>query len=100
MGGSLGADEASARGCLFVLREAAKVTGLDLKTATVAIQGFGNVGSVMARLLWEEGAKVIAVSDSKGGILNKEGIDIPALLRFKAATGSVEAFPGCSPMSQ
>ncbi len=100
LGGSLGADEASARGCLFVLREAAKVTGLDLKTATVAIQGFGNVGSVIARLLWEEGAKVIAVSDSKGGVLNKEGIDIPALLRFKAASGSVEAFPGCSPMSR
>ena len=52
----------------------------------------------MARLLWEEGARVIAVSDSKDGILNKQGIDIPALLRFKAATGSVEAFPGCSPI--
>ncbi len=58
--------------------------GLDLKTATVAIQGFGNVGSVMARLLWEEGVKVIAVSDSKGGILNKEGIDIPALVAFQS----------------
>src|ERR1039458_4733199 len=52
----------------------------------------------MARLLWDEGARVIGVSDSKGGILNKEDIDIPALLRFKAATGSVEAFPGCSPI--
>jgi glutamate dehydrogenase (NAD(P)+) len=98
LGGSLGGFDASARGCLFVLREAGNVTGLDLKTATVAIQGFGSVGSVMARLLWEEGARVIAVSDSKGGVLNKEGIDIPALLRFKAATGSVEAFPGCSPI--
>ncbi len=98
LGGSLGSFEASARGCLFVLRETAKVTGLDLKAATVAIQGFGNVGGVLARLLWDEGAKVIAVSDSKGGILNKEGIDIPALLEFKTRTGSVEAFPGCSPI--
>ncbi|HZM08974.1 MAG TPA: Glu/Leu/Phe/Val dehydrogenase, partial [Candidatus Limnocylindrales bacterium] len=98
LGGSLGRLEASARGCLFVLREASKVRGLDLKTATVAIQGFGNVGGVMARLLWDGGVRVIGVSDSKGGILNKEGIDIPALSRFKAATGSVEAFPGCSPI--
>jgi glutamate dehydrogenase/leucine dehydrogenase len=98
LGGSLGRSEASARGCLLVLREASKVRGVDLKTATAAIQGFGNVGSVMARLLWDEGVRVIGVSDSKGGILNKEGIDIPALLRFKAATGSVEAFPGCSPI--
>lgn len=98
MGGSLGRFEASARGCMFVLREACKVRGISLKTATVAIQGFGNVGGAMARLLWDEGARVIAVSDSKGGIVNKEGIDIPALLRFKAATGSVEAFPGCSPV--
>jgi glutamate dehydrogenase/leucine dehydrogenase len=98
LGGSLGRYEASARGCLFILREATKVSGLDLKTATVAIQGFGNVGGTMAKLLWEEGVKVIAVSDSKAGILNKEGIDIPALLRFKTKTGSVEAFPGCSPI--
>ena len=98
LGGSLGRYEASARGCLFILREAAKVTGLDLTTATVAIQGFGNVGSVMARLLWDEGVNVVAVGDSKGAILNKEGIDIPALVRFKAKTGSVEAFPGCSPI--
>ncbi len=97
-GGSLGRFEASARGCLFVLREASKVRGLELRAATVAIQGFGNVGSLMARLLWDEGARVIAVSDSKGGILNKDGIDIPALLLFKAKTGSVEAFPGCSPI--
>ena len=98
LGGSLGRLEASARGCLFVVREASKVRGLDLKTATVAIQGFGNVGGVMARLLWDGGVRVIGVSDSKGGILNKEGIDIPALLRFKAKTGSVEVFPGCSPI--
>ena len=98
LGGSFGRYEASARGCLFILREAAKVTGLDLKSATVAIQGFGNVGSVLAQLLWEEGIKVIGVSDSKAGILNNDGIDIPALSRFKVKTGSVEAFPDCSPI--
>ncbi len=98
LGGSLGGFEASARGCLFVLREACKVRGVELKTATVAIQGLGNVGSAMARLLWDEGARVIAVSDSKGGILNQDGIDIHALLLFKAKTGSVEASPGCSPI--
>ncbi len=100
LGGSLGGFEASARGCLFVLREAGKVTGLDLKTATVAIQGFGNVGSVMARLLWDEGVRVIAVSDSKGGILNKEGIDIPALLLFKAEDRQRRGFSRVQPDPQ
>jgi len=98
LGGSAGRYEAGARGCLFVLREACKLKGLDLPSATVAIQGFGNSGSVMAKLLWKEGLKVIAVSDSKAGIVNKDGIDIPALLRFKTETGSVEAFPGCTPI--
>ena len=98
LGGSAGRYEAGARGCLFVLREACKLQGIDLASATVAIQGFGNSGSVMAKLLWAEGAKVIAVCDSKAGILNPQGIDIPALQRFKAETRSVEAFPGCTPM--
>ena len=98
LAGRLAACEPTARGCLFLVREACKVAGLELKTATVALQGFGNVGSRLARLLSEEGAKVIAVSDSKAGILNKVGIDIPGLVRFKTATGSVEAFPGCGPI--
>ncbi len=98
LGGSAGRYEAGARGCLFILREACKLQGLELGTATVAIQGFGSSGSVMAKLLWEAGVKVIAVSDSKAGILNPQGIDIPALQCFKAATHSVEAFPGCTPI--
>jgi len=98
LGGSAGRYEAGPRGCLFVLREACKLQGIDLASATVAIQGFGNSGSVMAKLLWAEGVKVIAVCDSKAGILNPQGIDIPALQRFKAETRSVEAFPGCTPI--
>ncbi len=97
-GGPLGHLEANARGFLFVLREGAKASGLDLRTATVAFQGFGNVGRANAQLLWDEGAKVIAVSDSNTGILNRQGIDIPALLSFRAKTGSIETFPGCSPI--
>ena len=99
LGGSLGRNEATARGCLFVIRAAAKVKGIDLKQATAAVQGFGNAGSIAAELLFTEGVKIIAVSDSKGGILRREGLDIPALLAYKRRTGSVHDFPGTKPIS-
>jgi glutamate dehydrogenase (NAD(P)+) len=124
IGGSLGRNEATARGCMFTIREALKHfdmkvippeqwqkeceegeiegdycdgdegTGYKLDKALVAIQGFGNAGSISAKLLSAKGAKIIAVSDSKGGILNKDGLEIDSLLEHKAKTGSVVGFDG------
>jgi glutamate dehydrogenase/leucine dehydrogenase len=99
LGGSLGRNEATARGCLFVVREACKVKNIALGGATVAIQGFGNAGGIAARLFAENGAKIIAVSDSRGGIYSPRGIDPEAALRHKAQTGSVVDLPGTSPIS-
>jgi glutamate dehydrogenase/leucine dehydrogenase len=94
LGGSLGRNEATARGCMFVIEAACKVQGIHLKGATVAIQGFGNAGSIAAELLDGRGAKIIAVSDSRGGILHRKGLDIDALLQHKEKTGSVIGFKG------
>ncbi len=94
LGGSLGRNEATARGCVFVIREACRTKNIDMKKAVAAVQGFGNAGSIAAELLHAQGVKVIAVSDSKGGILNPKGLDIPALLTYKRKTGSVVGFPG------
>jgi glutamate dehydrogenase (NAD(P)+) len=124
IGGSLGRNEATARGCMFTIREALKHfdykvispekwrkecpveelegdicdgdegTGYKIDGADVAIQGFGNAGSISANLLCKKGARIIAVSDSKGGVLNKEGLDIDKLLEHKATTGSVIGFEG------
>ena len=97
MGGSLGRNEATARGCLFVTARAIQqgaVPGLDtLKGARVAIQGFGNAGSIAARLFNEAGAIIIAVSDTKGGVYAPEGIDVGAVGQHKASTGSVVGSP-------
>jgi len=98
MGGSLGRNEATARGCLFVTRRAIEegaVPGLNtLKGATVAIQGFGNAGSIAARLFAEAGAKIIGVSDSTGGVTSEAGIDPKAALAHKKQTGSVVGLAG------
>jgi glutamate dehydrogenase/leucine dehydrogenase len=92
VGGSLGRNEATGRGLSFTVREAAKMLKLDMHTSTVAVQGFGNAGQFAAQLLEEQGAKVIAVSDSKGGLQNRNGIDIGALRRHKEKKGSVVGF--------
>ncbi len=90
VGGSLGRYEATGRGVAVVVGEAFKRLGRPLEGATVAIQGFGNVGSVAARLLSREGAKVVAVSDSRGGIYNpKQGLDIEALLSARGPRGRI-----------
>lgn len=94
VGGSLGRNEATARGCLFCIREAAKKLGINLQGATVAIQGFGNAGNIAASLLAGEGAKIIAVTDSRGGVFNPEGLDPRSLLEHKQKTGSVAGYPG------
>ncbi len=94
LGGSLGRDKATARGGLFVAREAAKAIGLNLKGAKVAIQGFGNAGSVAAQLFSDLGSVIVAVIDSQGGAWSEQGLDIPALVKHKAKTGTVKGFPG------
>ncbi|MGE3403372.1 MAG: Glu/Leu/Phe/Val dehydrogenase [Vicinamibacterales bacterium] len=100
MGGSLGRREATGRGVMIVTREAAKHLGFDIKGATIAVQGFGNVGSVSADLLAKQGAKIVAVTDWKGGVYNQQGLDVPALLEYAAAHGkTVDGFPGGEPLT-
>ena len=99
LGGSLGRNEATARGCLFVVRSACDVIGINLKDATVAIQGFGNAGSIAAQLLSREGAKIIAISDSHGGVMNRDGLNIAELVAYKAKNHTVVDFPGSTPIS-
>jgi len=99
IGGSLGREEATARGALYVLRGAARKRNLDLNDATVAVQGFGNVGSYLARFLAQDGAKVVAISDSAGGVYNPNGIDVEAAFAHKRETGSLGGLPGTEPIS-
>jgi glutamate dehydrogenase (NAD(P)+) len=95
LGGSQGRGDATARGGLYVLREAAAARGIELKGATCAIQGFGNAGQFAARLGSELlGLKVVAVSDSRGGVYNPEGLDAKALVAYKEQNGSLAGFPG------
>jgi glutamate dehydrogenase (NAD(P)+) len=100
IGGSEGRGEATGRGVMYVVREAAKDLHLDLKKATVAIQGFGNAGSVAGNLIQKElGSRIVALSDSRGGIHNPAGLDIAAVEAHKQKTGSVVNFPGSKPIS-
>jgi glutamate dehydrogenase (NAD(P)+) len=99
LGGSEGRHEATARGCVFVARRACEVSGIDPKSATAAVQGFGNAGSIATRLLAKSGLKVVAVSDSRGGVLNRKGLDVPSLLAHKEKSGSVAGFPGAESIS-
>ena len=94
MGGSLGRREATGRGVMIVTREAAKHCGLEISKATVAIQGFGNVGSVSADLISKLGARIVAVTDWKGGVYNKAGLDVAALLEYGSKNKTVDGFPG------
>ena len=94
LGGSAGRNEATGRGCVFAIQDAAPVVGIDLETSSVVVQGFGNAGSVAARLLHELGARVVGVSDSAGGIYNPHGLDIPAVSAHKENVGTVVGFAG------
>ena len=94
IGGSEGRNEATAQGCVYVIQEAAKKINLELKGATVVVQGYGNAGSIAARLLHELGCKVIAVSDSRGGIHNPEGLDPVKVFEHKGKTKSVMGYAG------
>ncbi|MFZ9735876.1 MAG: Glu/Leu/Phe/Val family dehydrogenase [Candidatus Limnocylindrus sp.] len=99
LGGSKGRNEATARGAVICVREAAAKIGLSLKGATVVVQGYGNAGSIAARLISDLGAKVIAVSDSSGGIQNAAGLDLAAVDAHKKKTGSVVGFAGATAVS-
>ena len=99
LGGSQGRSEATARGCLYALREACKVQGIDLKGARVAVHGFGNAGANIARLVAADGAKVVAACDSKAGLYAENGIDMRAALRHKAETKSLAGLPGTKEIS-
>jgi glutamate dehydrogenase (NAD(P)+) len=92
VGGSEGRNEATARGCQFVVREAAKQLKMPLKGSRVVVQGAGNAGSIVARLLHSDGAKVIAMSDSQGGIRNSAGLDPVKVMEHKEKAGSVQGF--------
>jgi glutamate dehydrogenase (NAD(P)+) len=94
IGGSLGREEATARGALYIIADALGEEGTAFQGLRVAIQGFGNVGRNLARLLHEQGATVIAVSDSLGGLHAASGLDIPAVIAWKAEHGQLEGFSG------
>jgi glutamate dehydrogenase (NAD(P)+) len=96
IGGSEGRPAATGRGVMVVTLEACRRMGIDPEQSTVAIQGFGNVGSVSAELLHAQGFKVVAVSDVFGGIHNKAGLDVPALLEYVRTSGKVTGFPGAT----
>ncbi|PYV44782.1 MAG: glutamate dehydrogenase, partial [Acidobacteria bacterium] len=99
LGGSRGRDEATARGCWYVIREACKVKHIHLNNAKVVIQGFGGVGNTTARLLQEDGAKIIALSDSRGGVVNLKGIDVKEAVQHKQRTRALEGLKGTEPIS-
>jgi glutamate dehydrogenase (NAD(P)+) len=92
LGGSEGRQEATGRGCVFAIEDASRVIGLDLTSSRTAVQGFGNAGSVSARLMADLGSSVVAVSDSRGGIYNPGGLDLRAVIAHKERTGSVAGF--------
>jgi len=99
MGGSLGRREATGRGVMLVARESAKHLGFALKGSRVAIQGFGNVGSIAAELMVEQGAIIVGVTDWKGGVYNPNGLDLPALIAYAQKHRSVDGFPGAEPLA-
>lgn len=99
LGGSRGRLEATGRGVYFSVLEALKYKKMSLKNCTVAIQGFGNVGSNFARIMYENGAKIVAISDMWGGIRNDSGIDIPKLIEYVKNNKKVVDFPNSSPIS-
>jgi len=100
IGGSKGRDEATSRGVVYTTREAAKKIKLNLKGASVAVQGYGNVGSFAAKIFHTEfGCKIVAVSDSKGGIYSEKGFDPQEVLAFKEKNGTVVGFPGTKKIS-
>jgi glutamate dehydrogenase (NAD(P)+) len=94
MGGSLGRREATGRGCMIVTKEALQHLGMPIRGTSVAVQGFGNVGSVAAQLLTKEGCRIVAISDKSGGYYNEKGIDVDAALAHVKKTRALEGLSG------
>ena len=99
LGGSRGRREATGRGIQFVVRESVKHLGMKLADCRIAVQGFGNVGSIGAELIAQDGAKIVAVADVKGAIQNPQGLDMPKLLEHIKRAGSVVGFAGSTPLT-
>jgi glutamate dehydrogenase (NAD(P)+) len=99
VGGSAGRREATGRGIVYTLYQAARHLGQELRGRSVVVQGFGNVGSVAARLLWREGCVICGIGDVKGGVWNPAGLDIRQLEAHVAEAGTVVGFPGAEPIS-
>ncbi|HWM28671.1 MAG TPA: Glu/Leu/Phe/Val dehydrogenase dimerization domain-containing protein [Woeseiaceae bacterium] len=96
--GSPGRSEATGRGVLYVLDEALRETGRSMSQITVALQGFGNVGSHAARLIAEQGGKIVAVGDHLGGIARSQGLDVPRLIEWAGEHHTVKGFPDADPI--
>jgi glutamate dehydrogenase (NAD(P)+) len=99
VGGSAGRREATGRGIVYAIYQAARHLGYEIRGRKVVVQGFGNVGAVAARLLWREGCVIVGVSDVKGGIHSPAGLDIRQLETHIAESGSVVGFPGTEPVT-
>ena len=99
VGGSLGRMEATARGALYCIQEAVRKKELSLEGLSVAVQGFGNVGSFLAKFLAEQGATIVAISDSSAGLYNPRGIDVAAAIAHKEETASLQGLKGAEPIS-
>jgi glutamate dehydrogenase (NAD(P)+) len=99
IGGSEGRKEATARGVLVVVEEACKIKKIPLRGASIAIQGFGNAGSLVAKLFAEKKSRIVAISDSRGGVTNPRGIDPLKAMRYKERSGTVVGMPGTSRIS-
>ena len=98
IGGSLGRSDATGQGAVYCTEDAAERSGFRLEGATVAVQGFGNVGEATARLLRERGARVVAITDVGGGVFRADGLDVPVLSRYLQEHGTVAAAPGTEPI--
>ena len=96
LGGSRGRVEATGRGLMLICREVAPFKGLTLDSSRIAVQGFGNVGSIAARMCQEAGARIVGVSDINGGIWNEKGLDVAALIKQYERSRSFEGFPGAA----
>jgi glutamate dehydrogenase (NAD(P)+) len=99
LGGSLGRREATGRGCMIITRETLNVLKRRMQDTTIAIQGFGNVGSISADLLYQQGAKIVAVSDIKGGIYNRKGLNIPEVMKYIKENKFLEGYKSAEPVS-
>ena len=99
LGGSAGRKEATGRGCMLVTREALRELGMPVRGTTVAVQGFGNVGSITALLLEREGCRITAISDRNGGVHNPQGIDVAAAIEYVRRNRDLDGFAGGDPIS-